>query len=385
MKALSASTTLLDPYRAGLALGESLAGVAPEVVFLFSSVGYGDGAELLEGLHDALERDDLIVVGNIGDGVYEDRKAADMGAAALALNSEGRVRWVLSAAEGIGEDPENTARTALDALDAQLGGDRPAFIYLAADFRTDASRLERVLATVDVPIVGGMAGDGYAMTTSRLYANRRALQDGVVMLAAVGPVAFEILLGQSLVPVGAPGRIDAAAGTVIRGIDGMSAMSFVEKATGRPALNADRGALSLAIFEPEHPQRKRLRSIKDSLAGEGALGLFGGVEPGKMVQVCAAGRDHLSQEIVQLAEQSRQVPFEPVAALVVSCAWRKNVLGEHTSQEVEAIADAHPRLAIVGWPSLGEIAPLQEERAFTTNMFHNSTCVLLMIGQGPCP
>jgi hypothetical protein len=383
MKALSASTSLLDPYRAGLALGTSLAAVSPEVVFLFSSVGYGDGAELLEGLYDALERDDVIVVGNIGDGVYEDRRAADVGAAALALNSEGRVRWVLSSAEGIGEDPENTARAALDALDAQLGSDRPAFIYLAADFRTDASRLERVLATVDVPIVGGMAGDGYAMTTSQLYANRRALQDGVVMLAAVGPVAFEILLGQSLVPVGAPGRIDAASGTVIRAIDGMSAMSFVEKATGRPALNADRGVLSLAIFEPEHPQRKRLRSIKDGTSGEGALGLFGGVEPGKMVQVCATGPDRVTQEIDQLVEQTCQVPFEPVAALVVTCAWRKNVLGEHSCLEVAAIADAHPGMAVAGWPSLGEIAPLQEDRAFTANMFHNMTYVLLMIGRSP--
>lgn len=383
MKALSASTTLLDPYRAGLALGESLQAVAPEVVFLFSSVGYGDGGELLEGLYDALERDDVIVVGNIGDGVYEDRKATDVGAAALALNSEGRVRWLLSAAEGIGADPENTARRALTALDDQLDGERPAFIYVAADFRTDASRLEGVLATVDVPIVGGMAGDGYAMTTSRLYANRRALQDGIVMLAAVGAVAFEILLGQSLVPVGEPGRIDAATGTVIRAIDGLSAMGFVEKATGRPALTADRGRLALAVYEPEHPQRKRLRSIKDTVYDDGHLGIFGGVEPGNMVQVCATGPERVTAEIAQLAEQTRAVPFEPVAALVVTCAWRKNVLGERNGLEVEAIADAHPGLAVAGWPSLGEIAPLREAQAFTANMFHNMTCVLLMIGAAP--
>lgn len=383
MKALSASTTLLDPYRAGLALGESLQPVAPEVVFLFSSVGYGDGDELLEGLYDALERDDVIVVGNIGDGVYADRQATDVGAAALALNAEGRVRWLLSAAEGIGADPEKTATRALEALDEQLQGDRPAFIYVAADFRTDASRLERVLASVDVPIVGGMAGDGYAMTTSRLYANRRALQDGIVMLAAVGPVAFEILLGQSLVPVGAPGLIDAASGTVIRAIDGQSAMGFVEKATGRPALDADRGRLALAVYEPEHPQRKRLRSIKDTGHDDGQLSVFGGVEPGKMVQVCATGPERVAAEIAQLAEQTRAVPFEPVAALVVTCAWRKNVLGERHSLEVEAIADAHPGLAVAGWPSLGEIAPLREDAAFTANMFHNMTCVLLMIGASP--
>ena len=70
MRARSSSTIVTDPYRAGIALGESLATMSPEVVFLFSSIDYSV-PELLEGLHDALDRDDVIVVGNSGNGFYE--------------------------------------------------------------------------------------------------------------------------------------------------------------------------------------------------------------------------------------------------------------------------------------------------------------------------
>jgi hypothetical protein len=385
MKALSASTSVSDPYRAGFTLGEALKELVPEVVFVFSSAEHTEASELLEGLYDGLGRDDVIVIGNSGDGVYEGRRAIDFGAAALALNSGGTVRWCLAQAEGLREAPEGTARAALAALDAQLGGERPAFIYMAADFRVDGTRLERVLHGLDVPIVGGLAGDGYAMTTSSLYANRRVLQDGLVMLAAVGPVTFDILLGQSLVPVGEPGRVDAATGTTIHAIDGLSAMGFIERATGRPALLADRGMLSLAIYEAEHPGRKRLRSIVTSdTPANGGLSLFGGVEPGKMVQVCITGQDQVLHELDALATHSRGLAFEPVAALVVSCAWRKNVLGDRAEREVAGILDAGPQgLAIAGYPSLGECAPLREGAGFTGNLLHNMTSVVLVIGGSP--
>ena len=61
MLALSAFTNLSDPYRAGVALGETLARVRPEVVFLFCSINYGGSADLVEGLNDALDNPELIV------------------------------------------------------------------------------------------------------------------------------------------------------------------------------------------------------------------------------------------------------------------------------------------------------------------------------------
>ena len=57
----------------------------PEVVFLFTTIDYADSADILEGLHDGLEKD-CIVIGNSGDGFYETEGANDFGASALGLN-----------------------------------------------------------------------------------------------------------------------------------------------------------------------------------------------------------------------------------------------------------------------------------------------------------
>ncbi len=385
MRALSASNALSDPYRAGAALGDVLRAINPEVVFLFSSAGYGGTAEVLEGLYDAVGRDDLVVVGNSGDGFYEGAQAAELGVAALGLDSGGAVRWFVAKAEGVGQDPEGTARAGLRALDAAMDGERPAFVYLVSDFRTDASGLERVLREVDVPIVGGLAGTGVEMAGCVLYANREVFDDGVVLLGAVGPVRFDVVIGQSVAPVGEPGRIDQAAGTTLQSINQVSASDFVERTIGKPALMTDRGVLSLAVFEPEHPNRKRLLSIvPDIVPGHGALALFGGVAPGNMVQVTMTDQDRLVAEVLAVAGRSRQLGFEPVAGLLVSCAWRKNVLRERAAIEAEALIDATSgRLMLAGFSSLGEFGPFKEDGHFTANLFHNMTAVLLLIGDSP--
>ena len=70
MRAHSAATQIADGYRAGVYLGEQLKPLMPEVVFLFTTIDYADSADILEGLHDGLEKD-CIVIGNSGDGFYE--------------------------------------------------------------------------------------------------------------------------------------------------------------------------------------------------------------------------------------------------------------------------------------------------------------------------
>src|SRR4051794_2143797 len=101
MRAASAVTRSADPYRAGLALGEELAPLRPEVVFLFTIVELGRSPELLEGLHDGLGLEDVAVIGNSGDGFYASGGPADFGATALGLTSEGEVRWHVVHACGV--------------------------------------------------------------------------------------------------------------------------------------------------------------------------------------------------------------------------------------------------------------------------------------------
>lgn len=382
MRALSASTTVTDPYRAGVLLGEALEPVGPEAVLLFSSIHPVElGRELLEGLHDVLGEGP--VVGNTGDGVYETRQVAPIGAAALGLNSGGAVHWASAEASGALADPAGCLRLALRRLEEASGGARPALVFLAADFRADGSVLESVLQReLDAPAVGGLAGDEYRFERCLQYRGREALRDSVVLLGAYGPLAFDIQVGTRLRRVGAPGLITRASGSRVQAIDGLPAMDFILRETGKPALETDRGVVSIVVGDPDRPGVERIRSILPGVDLEtGELGLFGKAEAGATVQVCLAAPEDLIAEVYALASSARE-RIEPRAALVVSCAGRKELLAGQISHEIGALADAFPEgLPLVGFPSFGEFGPRREGGGYSPTLFHNMTYVLVLFGE----
>ena len=182
--------------------------------------------------------------------------------------------------------------------------------------------------------------------------------------------------------MGRPGRVEDAEGTNIRCVDGVSAMDFIERETGKPVLQTDRGIVSLTIIDPDQPNVRRLRSIvPDFSTDAGHLGLYGGIETGKTIQVCLARPDDLINEVHAIAEAATQLDFQPKAAVIVSCGGRKQLLGDKIHHETAALNAAFAdQLPLVGFPSFGEIGPLQSADGYSRNLFHNMTYVLLLLG-----
>ncbi|NRF69606.1 FIST C-terminal domain-containing protein [Aquincola sp. S2] len=384
MRSKSASSTNPDPYRAALAIGESLAEIAPEVVFLHTTVHYSDWHEFIEGLYDGLGHRDVRLVGASGDGIHEAGRTVDVGAAALGLNSGGQVRWHVAFARGVKNDPEATVRAALATLADKLGGRTPALYYFISDFDTDASRIETVLRDeVSVPVVGGMAGDDNdRMDHCSLFADGERLDDAVVMLAAEGALDFRVHIGNSIRPVGRPGRVQAAEGKVVHRIDGVDATEFVTRESGKPFLRADQGIVTLAVLNTAGPGEKRLRAVaKDRGEAAGSLALHGGIHTDDDVQVCVSSPQDLLHEVQTLAAGAAADGFDPAAALVITCAGRKWLVGGNIRYEVDAVFGAFGRtLPLAGFASFGEIGPLRHDGQYTRNLFHNMTFVLLLIG-----
>ncbi len=381
--ARSASSLASDPYRAGIELGTELAPIEPEIVLLFGAVAHARNPELLEGLYDAIGNERLIVAGNSGDGYFVPGEVSNLGVAALGLSTHGEVTWRLAKAEGVDTAPEEAVRSCLQALKAQSRA-KPSLYLLFSDFRTDASRLETVLRDeVDVPVVGGLAADDNQMQQCYVFGNREIVTNSVVMVAAEGPLRYDIAIGNSLTPVGSAGRVDRAAGTNVMQIDGLKAMDFIERETGKQVLQTDRGVLALTVIDSERASEKILRTIVPDFSVEsGSLGLYGGIETGKRVRVCLADPEQLTAEVYRIAAEARSEGFEPAAAFFVSCNGRKWLLGEQIRHETLALKQTFGRdLPLVGFASFGEIGPLKtEEGAYTRNLFHNMTYVLLLIG-----
>ncbi len=384
MKACSAFTKATDSYRAGLELGNELLSTQPEVIFLFSTIHYSHSAELIEGVYDAIENENIIIIGNTGDGCYESKGPMESGAAALGLNSEGRVKWHLLYESGIADSPKAVTQTLIRRLANVTSLENIAFSFLVSDFHTDATEIESAIQEITAfPIVGGLAADDNQMKKCVLYANNKMLTDAAVLLAAEGDIRFDISIGNSLTPIGKTGTIDKAKGTDILSIDGRPAMDFMEREMGKPVLQSDRGVTTLTIIDEDQPDIKRLRSIVPNFSSsEQTLGLYGGIEEGRSVQVCQAEPKQLIQEVVTIATKAKESGFQPAAAIIVSCSGRKWVLGDDIKYEISSLSDNFDSpLPIVGFPSFGEIGPLKTESGYTRNLFHNMTYVLLLIGQ----
>ncbi len=377
MKALSASTQIPDPYRAGAELGDCLKSLRPEIVFLFSTIDLANGPDLLHGLRDALDDPGCLIIGNSGDGLYAGDGCHEFGACALGLNSDGVVSWRLSIGHRVTADPVGAAREAL------LAHEGAALAFMVSDFHADASRIESVLEhEVKIPVIGGLAADDQQWRQCALYANEAVLTDCIVAVGAYGPLRFSIHVENTITPVGSPGTVESASGTRIDAISGLPAMQFIERETGKPVLRSDRGITSLMLVDPAPTPLKRLRAIAQYIGqSKQSLQLYGGIRPGQQVQVCMADPGLLIDNVYRLASGAAATDgFQPVAALVISCAGRKSLLGRQVHHEIDALGRHLPRIPLAGFPSLGEIAPLRAEGGYTANLFHNMTYVLLLVG-----
>lgn len=373
-----------DPYRAGIELGTALAEIQPELVLVFAAVDHARNPELLEGLYDALGHREVIVAGNSGDGYFVPGQASNLGVAALGLTSHGAVRFRVASATGVQDEPEDAVRRCLAQLKEQQR-EAPSLYFLFSDFRTDASRIETVVRDeIAVPVIGGLAADDNQMQQCYVFCNDQILTNHVVMVAVEGALNFDISIGNSLSPVGSAGLVDRASGTNVMQIDGLEAMAFIERETGKQVLQTDRGVLALTVTDSDRRDEKILRAIVPDFSVEsGSLGLYGSIHAGKHVRVCLAEPEQLIGEVYRIAAEARSRHFEPAAAFFVSCNGRKWLLGEQIRHETLALSETFGiDLPLIGFASFGEIGPLKAaDGGYTRNLFHNMTYVLLLIGQ----
>lgn len=379
MKSLSVCTQIANAYKAGLSLGNQLSDLAPDVIFLFSSIHYDQPIGLLNGLHEVLGSG-VEIIGCSGDGFYSNAGASDIGASALAMNFEGKASAKMVVSAGLAENSMASSRRIVSAFEE--GDEKPNIIFLLADFRADATEIEKVIEReMAVPVVGGLAGDDYQMQSCFLFGGDAVLTDSIVALGLYGDLDFEIHVGNNIAPVGGEGTITMAEGVEVAAIDGSPVMDFIQRETGKPALVSDKAVTSLMIVDSDDKSVKRLRSIRnaDHASGEN-ITLFGGVETGKKVRVCLADTDTLKKEVSDIVQTISACENAPQAALIFSCSGRKYFLGQEIQHEVSALTDGvSDQIQVSGFPTFGEIAPLRlTDGSYSRSLFHNMTYVLML-------
>lgn len=382
METKSCFSNLLDPYRAGIEIGEQFNELQPEVIFLFTSIHYKGSIELSEAIYEVLDSKNLIIIGNTGDGIYETNSVENVGISALGINSYGKITWHINYKTGIGESPYESAKKCITELQSMSKTSSKLF-FIASDFRTDGSTIiDAITSCTDAPVIGGLAADDYSMTHSYVYVNDKVYNDTLAILSAEGDFYFDISISQNMNEVGSTGKITENKGTNVISIDNIPAMDFIEREIGKPIGTVDEGIVTFKLTEADTKNEFQLRSLflPKSIADK-SVHLYGSVKTGMYAKTCFAEPQKIISDVRQISEHIKQLPFIPEASVIVSCAGRKRVLQSKIIEEVNAITQINPELkSIVGYPSMGEIGPIQLNNTYSKTYFHNMTFIILTLG-----
>lgn len=381
----SALTQRPNAYRAGVELAAGMDGLDAELILLFASIHYEpDYAALYAGLMDGLGGKTPLVLGCTGDGVYERQGVANHGACALAFDSGGLVRWHASMRRQVSVNGIGAAQACAAEALAAAGGRADFALVFADGTRTDGSALVECLRqALPCPFAGGLAADDRRIRHTSVFLDGEAAGDAVVVLVASGELHFALHAASGWLPVGAEGVVEACSGNIVQRIGGQTAFAFLREQLGVTPGELDIGIVPLAEYPPGSDGNPILHAPSRLDPAGGTIDVVGGIPEGARVRVCTATRDDVLRGVENAIAGVQRAGFEPAGVLVVSCAGRRWVLEDRCREEIERLLAALGHdLPVAGFPSFGEIGPfLTAAGAYTPVYFHNTTCILWLIGR----
>lgn len=377
----SFSTTHVDAYEAGLAIGEALNEIKPEVIILFSSFCY-DFDDMMEGLYSQLNEQEVVVIGGTGDGFYETSQSANHGVSALGINSNGKITWSLSLQTEAASNPGETAQTCARDLLEKMNGKIDLALVLAT-FNCDGVKVvDGIKSVLNIPFLGALTGDDWSFKEAILFANGKKYTDAICILGMSGEFAFSIGSASGWKPMGKSGTIDDVDQNVVHTINGKTAFDFLEEQFGIPPAEASLGVIPLAAYESPDAEHFYLRTPRKIDLSSGHITYFGTIPQGTPVRVCNATEDDVLQGVNDALASLGKLDFEPLCAIVISCGARKWILEERMIEETLRIFDQLGySLPLIGTPSFGEMGPFHlPGNHYSRVFFHNVSLVIVLIG-----
>lgn len=234
----------------------------------------------------------------------------------------------------------------------------------------------------DCAVFGGMSGlQRYNYETGKTcqFYNRQVLTDSCVMLLFSGEVQIAHTLCNSWYPIGPRAKITGTEGLTVTHIEGRSALGFYQHYLGPHAHPAYENPFAVYDGEQEHFYL-RVPTGYDPYTG--GISFPVPLPQGAEIQITESSKERAIADINNALVNSRVVKddFVPNLAFVFSCDIRKHILGTGADREIASIRKAiSPAVPIIGFYTLGEIAPLYEN---ARSIVHHCTLVTLLVQAG---
>ena len=235
----------------------------------------------------------------------------------------------------------------------------------------------------DIPIVGGLAGDGGAFVkTLQLYND--TVSDNMVI--AVGLYGNALITSSGALggwkPYGPPRRVTKSVKNVVYEMDDKPALPLYRMYIGEAFSKGLPGTglkFPLAVIEDGKRNVEKIRTLLAVDTINNTLTFAGNVYEGETVRLCQTDHDRLVEGAGKAANLvmdglSENKTNQTGLAILVSCVGRKGVMANSVGDEVKLVKQIlGPQTSITGFYSYGEIAPRPNT---TDSVLHNQTMTI---------
>lgn len=230
----------------------------------------------------------------------------------------------------------------------------------------------------NIPILGGLAGDGENFKTTLVGINKTPSSGQV---GAIGFYGDHIHLCHGSAggwdPHGPERTITKSTGNILYEIDGKPATDFYRKHLGRLA-DDQKNALfyPFSLWPGDQKETAFIRSVITLNEEDKSITFTGDIPEGYTAQLMRGLVPKLLDGAYDAGKQVQEsLPDKESVAILISCMGRRLVLGHHTYDEISSVSEAlnHPKCHQIGFYSYGEISP---RRATNIPELHNQTMTI---------
>lgn len=290
------------------------------------------------------------------------------------------------------------ASTALSAMDdSQAAGQRlgaalapdglRAVFVLAQGVAINGSALSRGLTEVlgaEVPVSGGLAGDGAAFTRTWVMSNGNMANDHAV---AVGFYGERLVHGFGSFggwrPFGPARKVTRCEGNVLYELDNEPALDIYRKYLGEYAdgLPASGLLFPFLMMRADMSESGLIRTILGIDSEQKSLILAGEISANGYLRLMHSDTNSLVSGAERAANAAATMLSETPAALaiLVSCVGRKLAMGDLVDEEIEVTANLLGEQCVLsGFYSYGEICPMAPNEPCK---LHNQTMTITVFAE----
>lgn len=356
----------------------TLAGASPQAGLLFAAIDF-DHTLVLHRLVEAFP--EISLIGGTTDGEMSSVLGFEQDSLTLMVFCSDTITISAGIGRGVSKDVSAACQSAVQQAIADHQAAIQFCLSLPESLTTSGvlilESLKQALGK-QVPIFGGLTADQWRSQQTYQFCHTEVCSDAIPILLFSGPIVFSHGIASGWQPIGKAGRVTKAAHNVVYEIDDQPALAFYHRYLGALPPSSE---YPLALFDAESGRHymRAPSGLYDPTSG--SITFFGDVPTQSIVQMTEATHDGIlaAAHLSTLQALESYPGVEPAAALFLSCASRRQILGSRTKEEYELAQHCLTKpLPSCGFYTNGEIAPLQTKGV---THFHNETFITLLLGE----